>query len=132
MKANGTKFICPVCGQHFATSARYIEHMLAHAAQSFTTALFIVVAFILLSALPSLAKAPALTYTDNTFEVICDEGSTTTVSVEVTFADGAVQLMQSECNQKRTVGATILFAQIVAVSSGPNAVHTIYLPEVLR
>ncbi|HMS85077.1 MAG TPA: hypothetical protein PKD12_15635 [Nitrospira sp.] len=70
---------------------------------------------------------------NNAYKVDCD-GEDLTVTIEITFADGAVQLRTSDdyCGAKILLEGAIASVDVVAVASGPQVVKFVYLPVVAR
>lgn len=114
--------------------------------QDFITALMLVITLILLSAMPVQASAPVLTrladevldtngqpVVNSVFYLDCG-GETLTVTIEVTFTDGAVALLtgDSYCGAKIYVEGYVQLAEIVAMADGPDAVYMLFLPAVQR
>ena len=70
---------------------------------------------------------------NNTYAVDCD-GESLTVTISISFTDGAVALLTSDeyCQAKIYVEGSIEQIAIVAVADGPDAVKFVYLPMVAR
>ena len=68
---------------------------------------------------------------NNTYFVDCD-GEDLTVTIEITFADGAVSLRTSDdyCGAKILLEGAISAVDVVAVAAGPQVVKSVYLPMV--
>lgn len=68
---------------------------------------------------------------NNTYFVDCD-GEDLTVTIEITFADGAVALRTSDdyCGAKILLEGAISAVDVVAVAAGPQVVKSVYLPMV--
>lgn len=68
---------------------------------------------------------------NNTYYVDC-EGEQLTVTIEITFSDGAVALRTSDdyCQAKILLEGAIAAVDVVAVADGPDAVQFVYLPMV--
>lgn len=70
---------------------------------------------------------------NNAYYVDCD-GETLTVTIEITFSDGAVALRTSDdyCQAKILLEGAVSAVNVVAVADGPDAVMFVYLPMVGR
>lgn len=68
---------------------------------------------------------------NNAYYVDCD-GEQLTVSIEVRFVGGTVQLLTSDsyCQAKIYIVGSIELIEIVAVAGGPDAVMFVYLPMI--
>ena len=70
---------------------------------------------------------------NNVYYVYCDRPDYV-IYIEVTFVDGAVQLLSGEyCRSKIYIVGSIVLAQIVQVTEYPEPIHSfVYLPIVTR
>ncbi len=70
---------------------------------------------------------------NNAYYVDC-AGEQLTISIEVTFVDGAVQLLTSDsyCQAKIYIVGSIELIEVVSVAGGPDVLTFVYLPLVNR